>query len=98
MLIVAMSGHMTGEWSFPMGTPHLVACAEILSGGQCIQTLYDDGRKGPPALSADQSPTDARVDTLLHACEAKIPVILIAGEGYGLLPWRLGCAYVVLGW
>lgn len=50
------------------------------------------------ALQADQSVTDARVDTLLHAAEQRTPIVLIAGEGYELLPWKLGCAYVVLGW
>ncbi|ORY29498.1 hypothetical protein BCR39DRAFT_588274 [Naematelia encephala] len=61
-------------------------------GGQCI--LID----GEAVLAADQSPSDARVDTLLAAAQNKAPIILIAGTGYALLPWSLDCAYAILGW
>ncbi|WVQ79028.1 hypothetical protein IAT38_001120 [Cryptococcus sp. DSM 104549] len=67
-------------------------------GGQCIRTTLPDGRPGPAALQADQAPSDARVDTLLNACERRTPIILIAGSGYEGLPWTLDCAYAVLGW
>lgn len=49
-------------------------------------------------LSADHSPQDARTATLLLAAEKKYPIALIAGNGYALLPWDLGCTYAVLGW
>ncbi|OXG39367.1 hypothetical protein J010_07025 [Cryptococcus neoformans] len=67
-------------------------------GGQCICPKLPDGTQGPPTLQADQSPLDARVETLLLAAERRTPLVLIAGEGYGQLPWKLDCAYVVLGW
>nr|XP_019050222.1 hypothetical protein I302_00647 [Kwoniella bestiolae CBS 10118]OCF29152.1 hypothetical protein I302_00647 [Kwoniella bestiolae CBS 10118] len=67
-------------------------------GGQCIRTLNPDGTPGPATLQADQSRSDARVDTLLLAYEKRTPIVLIAGKGYEELPWELDCAYVVLGW
>ncbi|WWD16674.1 hypothetical protein CI109_101104 [Kwoniella shandongensis] len=67
-------------------------------GGQCVQTRNLDGTPGPATLHADQSRSDARVDTLLNAHERRTPIILIAGAGYEFLPWKLSCAYVVLGW
>lgn len=67
------------------------------SGGQAVRTF---DLKGNPvtSLSADHTRNDARIDTLLTACERRIPLVLLAGEGYALLPWKLGCAYAVLGW
>lgn len=50
------------------------------------------------SLAADHTPADARIDTLIQAAKRHTPVILLAGEGYSLLPWELGCAYAVLGW
>ncbi|WWC87705.1 uncharacterized protein L201_002597 [Kwoniella dendrophila CBS 6074] len=67
-------------------------------GGQCIRTTDSDGKPGPAALQADQSRSDARVDTLLRAHERRTPIVLIAGKGYDGLPWELDCAYIVLGW
>ncbi|OCF74843.1 hypothetical protein I204_03685 [Kwoniella mangroviensis CBS 8886] len=67
-------------------------------GGQCVRTLKPDGTSGPATLQADQSRSDARVDTLLLAHEKRIPMVLIAGKGYEGLPWELNCAYVILGW
>ena len=67
-------------------------------GGQCVRTTDSRGRKGEPALQADQASTDARVDTLLQAYHNRTPLILIAGQGYDGLPWRLPYAYAVLGW
>ncbi|XAO26948.1 hypothetical protein I312_105789 [Cryptococcus bacillisporus CA1280] len=67
-------------------------------GGQCICAKLPDGTQGPPTLQADQSPTDARIETLLQAAERRTPLVLIAGKGYEQLPWKLDCAYVVLGW
>lgn len=68
-----------------------------LSGGQAVRTTDAQGR---PVLSlaADHTSADARIDTLLQAAERRIPIVLIAGEGYALLPWHLGCAYAILGW
>ncbi|WVF67083.1 hypothetical protein IAT40_001828 [Kwoniella sp. CBS 6097] len=66
-------------------------------GGQCIRTVDPYGRPGV-ALQADQSRSDARVDTLLNAHERRTPIVLIAGAGYDFLPWQLDCAYIVLGW
>ncbi|WWC60152.1 uncharacterized protein I303_102716 [Kwoniella dejecticola CBS 10117] len=70
-------------------------------GGQCIKSPTCDISSGAVAtatLQADQSRSDARVDTLLLAHEKRTPIILIAGKGYEELPWSLDCAYVVLGW
>ncbi|ODO06332.1 hypothetical protein L198_01564 [Cryptococcus wingfieldii CBS 7118] len=67
-------------------------------GGQCICPKLPNGKQGPPVLQADQSRSDARVDALLTAAERRTPIVLIAGEGYKELPWKLDCAYVVLGW
>lgn len=50
------------------------------------------------SLSADHTREDARIDTLMRAAETRTPIVLIAGEGYALLPWRLGCQYAILGW
>ncbi|KLT45974.1 hypothetical protein CC85DRAFT_239597 [Cutaneotrichosporon oleaginosum] len=50
------------------------------------------------SLAADHTRSDARIDTLILAAQRRAPVILLAGEGYALLPWKLGCAYAVLGW
>ncbi|OCF32380.1 hypothetical protein I316_06050 [Kwoniella heveanensis BCC8398] len=66
-------------------------------GGQCIRTIDARGSPGV-SLQADQSRSDARVDTLLNAYEKRTPIVLIAGAGYDDLPWQLDCAYVVLGW
>jgi hypothetical protein len=51
-----------------------------------------------PVLQADQSVTDARVDTLLNAYHHQTPLILLVGEGYDSLPFALGRSYAVLGW
>lgn len=67
-------------------------------GGQCICAKLPDGTQGPPILQTDQSPLNARIETLLQAAERRTPLVLIAGEGYRQLPWKLDCAYVVLGW
>ncbi|KAK8861420.1 hypothetical protein IAR55_002239 [Kwoniella newhampshirensis] len=67
-------------------------------GGQCIRKVNLDGTPGPTTLQADQSSSDARVETLLTAHHKRTPIILIAGAGYEFLPWKLECAYVVLGW
>ncbi|WWC99165.1 hypothetical protein V866_006060 [Kwoniella sp. B9012] len=67
-------------------------------GGQCVRMLQLDGTPGPATLQADQSRSDARVDTLLLAHERRTPILLIAGKGYEGLPWQLDCAYVILGW
>ncbi|WVQ94541.1 hypothetical protein IAU59_001620 [Kwoniella sp. CBS 9459] len=66
-------------------------------GGQCIRTTDPRGQQ-IVTLQADQSRSDARVDTLMNAHERRTPIVLIAGAGYDFLPWRLDCAYVVLGW
>lgn len=49
-------------------------------------------------LQADQSGSDARVDSLLQCAKNRTPLILIAGEAYAKLPWKMGCAYSILGW
>ena len=67
------------------------------SGGQCVRTVKLDGTP-VVSLQADQSPTDARVDALLQCEKNRTPIILIAGEGYAQLPWKLPQAYAVLGW
>ncbi|TYJ58787.1 hypothetical protein B9479_000623 [Cryptococcus floricola] len=61
-------------------------------GGQCICPKLSNGKQGPPVLQADQSRSDARVDALLTAAERRTPIVLIAGEGYKELPWKLDCA------
>ncbi|KAK4686891.1 hypothetical protein P7C73_g3236, partial [Tremellales sp. Uapishka_1] len=63
------------------------------AGGQCVKT-----REGKVVLQADQSPSDARVATLLQAAAKRTPIVLLVGEGYALLPWKLESAYAVLGW
>jgi len=68
------------------------------SGGQCVKTTDRFGQPGKPALAADQTASDSRVDTLLNAFKNHTPFILLAGEGYGALPFALNRAYVVLGW
>ncbi|ORX36285.1 hypothetical protein BD324DRAFT_651527 [Kockovaella imperatae] len=68
-------------------------------GGQCTRIEEDHPcRQNQAVLAADQSPTDARVETLINAWKRSTPIVLIAGEGYQQLPWKLGCAYAVLGW
>lgn len=67
------------------------------SGGQAARTLDGRGREYV-TLSADHTPRDARIATLLLAAQRRCPLILIAGDGYALLPWDLGCTYAVLGW
>ncbi|KAL7419440.1 hypothetical protein Q5752_006278 [Cryptotrichosporon argae] len=66
-------------------------------GGQAVR-VFDAGGRATAVLAADQTRADARIDTLVSAAERRAPVVLIAGEGYGLLPWDVGCAYAVLGW
>ncbi len=70
----------------------------VRSGGQCFRTTGQNGCNNEAALQADQSPTDARVDTLLRAAGNRTPIILIAGKVYDFLPWNLEYAYAVLGW
>ena len=88
------SSSLTGEY-------HSSALFETYSrrhsGGQCVQVTGSNG-KSTCVLAADQSPEDARVDTLLQAYKNRTPLVLIAGEGYEQLPWKIGCAYAVLGW
>lgn len=67
------------------------------SGGQAARTLDGRGREYV-TLSADHSSQDARIATLLLAAQRRYPLVLIAGDGYALLPWDLGCTYAVLGW
>ena len=76
----------------------LTDALQCFSGGQCIRTTDAFGKKGNPVLAADQSDQDARVDALLQAYKHQTPIVLIVGGGYEGLPWRLGCAYAVLGW
>lgn len=67
-------------------------------GGQCIRPVTADGRKLSPVLAGDQLTTDARVASLVRAWQRRTPLVLIAGSGYALLPFKLDCSYVVLGW
>ncbi|EIW66506.1 hypothetical protein TREMEDRAFT_74716 [Tremella mesenterica DSM 1558] len=46
-------------------------------------------------LCDDQSSEQARIDTLLQAARNRTPIVLLAGEGYELLPWEPGCTYWV---
>ncbi|CAK9783378.1 unnamed protein product [Cutaneotrichosporon oleaginosum] len=66
-------------------------------GGQAVR-VTDAMGKVSVSLAADHTRSDARIDTLILAAQRRAPVILLAGEGYALLPWKLGCAYAVLGW
>lgn len=50
------------------------------------------------ALRDDQTDTDAPIRALLNAKNNRIPVILIVGSKYSLLPWKLDYTYGVLGW
>lgn len=84
------------EWSSLMGESNTVSPDS--RGGQCVRTTDSHGRLGQPALQADQSAADSRVDTLLNAHRNQTPIVLLVGEGYGSLPFSLGCAYAVLGW
>lgn len=49
-------------------------------------------------LRNDQTDSDAPIKALLNARDNLIPIILIVGSKYSLLPWRLGYTYGVLGW
>ncbi|BEJ13652.1 hypothetical protein CspHIS471_0308260 [Cutaneotrichosporon sp. HIS471] len=66
-------------------------------GGQAVRVTDATG-KVSVSLAADHTRDDARIDTLVLAAQRRSPIILLAGEGYALLPWELGCAYAVLGW
>ncbi|BEI90583.1 uncharacterized protein CcaverHIS019_0306530 [Cutaneotrichosporon cavernicola] len=66
-------------------------------GGQAVRVTDATG-KVSVSLAADHTRDDARIDTLVLAAQRQSPIILLAGEGYALLPWKLGCAYAVLGW
>ncbi|GAC95641.1 hypothetical protein PHSY_003217 [Pseudozyma hubeiensis SY62] len=50
------------------------------------------------SLRQDQSASDSIIRALLHSARHRLPIVLIAGEGYALLPWKLACGYAVLGW
>ncbi|PWZ02757.1 hypothetical protein BCV70DRAFT_146695, partial [Testicularia cyperi] len=49
-------------------------------------------------LMDDQSDDAPAIRALLHAIHHQLPVVLIAANSYALLPFRLNCAYAVLGW
>jgi hypothetical protein len=63
-----------------------------------VRPTLDDGQILPPVLAGDQLVTDFRVATLVKAWKRRIPLVLIAGSGYKLLPFKLNCSYAVLGW
>jgi hypothetical protein len=69
-------------------------------GGQCVRPTLNDGTTLPPVLAGDQSTTDFRVAALVRAWQRRVPLVLIAGSGYELLPFKLklNASYAILGW
>jgi hypothetical protein len=96
-LVAETYGRIMAESSSHMGEHQVTFFELTCSGGQCVRVTDPKGRP-VVSLQADQSPSDARVDTLLQAAKHRTPIVLIAGAGYDNLPWDLGCAYAVLGW
>jgi hypothetical protein len=80
-----------------MGTSYSTTNADG-RGGHCVRPTLDDGQVLPPVLAGDQLVTDFRVATLVRAWKRRVPLVLIAGSGYELLPFKLNCSYAVLGW
>ena len=80
-----------------MGKSPSTTYADI-RGGHCVRPTLDDGHVLPPVLAGDQIVTDFRVATLVRAWQRRVPLVLIAGSGFELLPFKLDCSYAVLGW
>ncbi|KAJ9476922.1 2OG-FeII_Oxy_2 domain-containing protein [Pseudozyma hubeiensis] len=78
----------------------------ISHGGGKSQVIPHDGddaaahsaSQPKASLRQDQSASDSIIRALLHSARHRLPIVLIAGEGYALLPWKLACGYAVLGW
>lgn len=85
------------ESSYLTGKLSCTSCAED-RGGHCVRPTLADGQVLPPVLAGDQLKTDFRVATLIRAMERRVPLVLLAGSGYELLPFKLNCSYAVLGW
>ncbi|PWN50481.1 hypothetical protein IE53DRAFT_368870 [Violaceomyces palustris] len=49
-------------------------------------------------LSDDQKEQDPTIASLINSMRTGLPIVLIAGENYALIPFNLNCAYAVLGW
>jgi len=88
---------ITPESSYLTGKLPTTAKADS-RGGHCVRPTLDDGQVLPPVLAGDQLVTDFRVATLVRAWQHRVPLVLIAGSGYELLPFKLTCSYAVLGW